>query len=83
MAKPGDTMYLAHPDEVERVTLVERGDGGFNMKASFRQRLRKPWVIRNSHGEEGVVDESWLSHNRLAAAIVSARMAAGLERETQ
>ncbi len=79
--KAGDTMYLAHPDEVEHVTLVERGDGGFNMKASFRRRLKKPWVIRNSYGEEGVVDESWLRHDKLAATIDSARMAAELERD--
>jgi len=79
--RPGDTVYWAHPDEVEPVVLVERGTGGFNLKSAYRRSLRDPWVVRTRRGEEGVADASTLYADPAAAAIRSAELAAELEEE--
>jgi hypothetical protein len=82
--RAGDTVYWAHPDEVERVTLLEQGMGDFNLKDFYRRSLRKPWVIRNvATREEWVIDESMLFTDPLAASIASAEMMKKLEREDE
>lgn len=75
--RPGQTVYAAHPDEVEELTIVERGSGDFNLK----RKVRDPYVVRGRDGSEWVYPGDILHADRLAAAAHSAQMMAELDEE--
>lgn len=75
--RPGQTVYAAHPDEVEKLVVVERGSGDFNLK----RRVADPYVLRWEDGSEFVYPASMLFADPLAAAIRSAELTAALDEE--
>lgn len=72
----GGRYYVPYPDEVEQVQVVEKGDGGYNLKPGFRPR--DPVVVMSiagtDVGREYVVSARKLYSDPLAAAIVSDEM---------
>lgn len=80
MIRPGETRYVPHATDVERVTVVCPGDGGRN----FRRSLVEPYVVRvetgPDAGSEAVYPLRMLYLDPLAAAIVSAELAADAEK---
>jgi len=63
--------FVAHPDEVQEVTIVFRGLGDYNVKRKYRRPVR----VRSRDGDEFFVEESELYTDPAAAAIRSAELA--------
>lgn len=73
--KPGDTMWIAYPESVSRVTVVELGTGCHNVRPGH---FTDPVVVQEDGGEF-VTSKRELFGDPLAAAIRSAELAAELD----
>ena len=70
--RPGDVKYIAYPDEVVRVEIVERGTGGRVFKAG---RKPKDAYVVSDGDDEYAISAEHLFDDPLAAAIRSAELA--------
>lgn len=68
--RPGQEVLVAFPDSVERAVVVTRGTGDYNLKV----RVRDPYVVRTTDGDEWVSSRNYLHTNALAAAAHSERL---------
>lgn len=66
---PGQVVFVAYPDGIERGYVIERGDGGYNRK----QRLVDPYVVRTPD-DLLVAARAYLHTDALAAAAHSERL---------
>jgi hypothetical protein len=70
--RPAGTRYfVAHPDEVQEVTILFHGLGDYNVKRKYRRPVR----VLALDGDEFFVEESELYTDPAAAAIRSAALA--------
>lgn len=67
--RPGQEVFVAFPDEVQRAVVVERGLGDYNVK----QRVADPYVVR-TETDEWVASRNMLHTDPLAAAAHSERL---------
>ena len=76
----GETAFVAFPDEIMRVRVVEHGDGGRHFKLGYRPA--DPIVVLSiASGEDFVVGARELYSTALAASIRSAELGRKAEEE--
>lgn len=68
------TMWIAYPDEIEEVTIVEKGTGDRVLK----NKLSNPYVIETNSGDRFVMSLNDLYDNPRDAAIEAAKLQAAI-----